>query len=49
VCAGGALGLELGDGVGADVEDDRLMAVAHHTARDVRAHASQSDHSQLHC
>ena len=43
-----ALGLELCDGVGADVEDDAVVPVAHEPAHDVGAHAPQSDHSELH-
>ena len=34
--------------VGVDVVDHALVAIAHETANDVRAHPSQSDHPQLH-
>ena len=36
------------DGVGVDVVDDALVAVAHQPANDVRAHPPEADHAELH-
>ena len=38
---------ELLDGVGVDVVDDAVVAVAHQPADDVRAHPPEADHAEL--
>ena len=44
----GPLGLELRDRLRAHVRDDDLVPVAHQPARQVGAHAPQSNHAELH-
>ena len=44
----GALGGELGHAGGVGVIHDAVMSVAHQAAHDIAAHATQSNHSQLH-
>ena len=46
--AGAPLAREPGDGIGADVVDDAVVATAHEPAHHVGAHAAQSDHPNLH-
>ena len=46
--AGRALLGEAGDGVRRDVLDDARVSAAHQTPHHVRAHPSESDHSELH-
>ncbi len=48
VGAGRALACELLHRVGVDVVDDALVAVAHESADEVRAHPTQSHHAELH-
>ena len=43
-----ALSRQLRNGISVDVVDDAFVTIAHEASDDVRAHPTESDHSEIH-